>query len=456
MTPSLLDNFSSFADAKNWVLEYYGFDVELFEKLLQTKPATFWYTLGQQRALNIFHHAARRVPAYQDFLKGHGVDSKKIKTIEDFTTVPATDKHNYIQAYPLAARSWDGKLDRQSLVAISSGTSGEPTFWPRGGYQEFEQAIIHEVLYRAHFQIHKRRTLMLICFPMGVYVSGIATLIPSWLVAQKYPNLSLVSVGNKQTDILKALANLKDGYEQIALVGHPFIIKDVLETAKREKISLKNHRVGVMCCSESFNEDWRTYVEKLANAKIFNTYGSSELLLIGYEMPSKKGYWYNPLLRYAEMQNNELLFTAASGVPLIRFNLHDTGSVKNNIITLQGRSDHTVIFYAANIYPEHIRAALNRKTWYGKLTGKFTMEKTSLRNRDEALTIHIELRSGIKPNKVLTDAIGREVVATLKRINLEYVDITARFGSRVIPRIVLHPYQEPKYFPLGLKPRYII
>jgi len=447
--------FSSFTDTKNWVLEYYRFDIAMFEQLLQTKPTIFWSALGETRALSIFHEAATRVPAYRDFLKSRGTDIKKIKTIEDFATIPPTDKQNYIRAYPLAARSWDGKLYHQSLVAVSSGTSGEPTFWPRGGYQEFEQAIIHDLLYRAHFEIHKRRTLMLICFPMGIYVSGVATLIPSWLVAQKYPMLTLVSVGNKKADILKALAHLKDDYEQIALVGHPFIIKDVLETAKREKVSLTKHRVGVMCCSESFSEDWRKYVEKLANAKIFNTYGSSELLLIGYEMPKISGYSYNPLLRYVESQNNELLFTAASGIPLIRFNLHDVGSVKNNVITLKGRSDHTIIFYAANIYPEHIRQALNRKAWYGKLTGKFTMEKTSLRNRDEALAIHVELRSGTKPSKAFANAIGHEVVMTLKRINLEYVDITARFGIRVIPRIVLHAYQEPKYFPLGLKPRYI-
>lgn len=394
----------------------------------------------------VFRFAATRVAAYRDFLKQQGVHPQKISQWSD---IPIMDKTNYIKFYPLKDRA----ADPAQIIAMSSGTSGEPTFWPRGERQEHEQIEIHEMLYRTYFEIHRGyRTLMLIGFPMGIYVSGIATLIPSIAIARKYPNLTVVPVGNRQGELLSVLKNLAGDYEQIALIGHPFIMKDVLEQAK-----LKHPRVRIMTCSEAFSEDWQAYVEKLVRprAKIFNTYGSSELLLMGWELPGKNGYHYDPKKLFVEEVNGELLFTRFSGVPLIRYNLHDAGTVKNNVITLKGRSDHTVIFYAANIYPEHIRAGLNRKAWYGKLTGKFVMHKKYLRNRDEILEINIELRAGVKPSANLTHDIQKNIVATLTKINMEYVDISRRFGDRVIPRVNLLPYQEKTYFPLGLKPRYI-
>src|SRR3989344_5027199 len=173
--------------SRNWIEEFYKFDTAEFEKIKVSEE------VAVGRAWSIFRDAAERVPAYKDFLKKHGVDHKKVR---DFSEIPVTAKKNYIQTYPLEQRCWNGNLDGQSLIAVSSGTSGEATYWPRGGYQEFEQAVTHEFLYRKYFEIHKHKTLIIIGFPMGVYVSGIATLLPSWLVAQKYPNVTIVSVGN--------------------------------------------------------------------------------------------------------------------------------------------------------------------------------------------------------------------------------------------------------------------
>lgn len=34
------------------------------------------------------------------------------------------------------------------------------------------------------------------------------------------------------------------------------------------------------------------------------------------------------------------------------------------IVTLRGRSDQTIIFYAANIYPEHIHHALSKQSFF--------------------------------------------------------------------------------------------
>ena len=166
-----------------------------------------------------------------------------------------------------------------------------------------------------------------------------------------------MSVGNNKKEILRAVKNLSGEYEQTVLIGHPFFIKDVLETGVNEGIAWSKKNLGLMFCSEGFSEEWRRYIATLAGIKpgamrIFNTYGSSEMLLMGYETAfsvqiktlaeknpaflaaltgdvlTPQLFQYNPLLRYIESINGELIFSSASGIPLIKFNLHDRGGVR--------------------------------------------------------------------------------------------------------------------------------
>lgn len=505
-----------FRKKKNWISEFSSFNTGAFARLLQTAPESFWMKEGEKRALQIFHEASRRVPAYKDFLKKHKIDPTKVRTIKDFARIPTTDKRNYINAYSLKDRSWDGTIADAKLAAVSSGTTGEPTFWTRGSYQEYEAAIIHELIYRHSFDIDKYRTLLVIGFPMGVYVSGIATFMPSMMVADKPGyNMTVVSAGNNKAEILRAVKNLQGEYEQIVLVGHPFFIKDVVETGKRDGIRWSKTKLRFMFCSEGFNEVWRKYVIK-ESGQDFNlrttvsTYGSSELLLMAWETPlsiyirnlmQKSGdfrkkitdtrwvpsiFQYNPLMRWIESEEGSLVFTSASGLPLIRYNLHDGGEVlpfskatgalnefhKNwrsefaredsrnftwqlPFIKLGGRTDQTMIFYAANIYPEHIHLALNHKPFLEKITGKFVMHKHYLKNMDEYFEINIELRPGVQPSKIFERELQRHITAKLKEINMEYLFITTHNKKDLRPHIALRSYQDEKYFKVGMKPKYI-
>ena len=486
-------------------------DVEHYRALLRTKPASFWEKAGAKKALTLFHAAATQVPAYKKFLKAHKVDPAHIKTIADFSKVPPTTKENYIKKYSLAERSWGGKLDGHSIVAVSSGTSGEPTLWPRGGNQEFEAVLTHELLYTELFEIDRYRTLMIIGFPMGMYVSGVATSIPSFLAATKHPKLTIATVGNNKEAVLKLVHSMHKEYEQIVLVSHPFFAKDVIETGAHEGISWRKTKIKTLFCSEGYNETWRDFLASQIGSDpastLFNTYGSSEFLLVGYENPytttirqhAEKDaelsdtlfgttvvpslFQYNPLMRYIQTEGNDLVITANSGVPLIRFNQHDAGEVipfeqmeetmgahkkplKNShknafkpwqlpFVTLHGRSDRTLVFHAANIYPENIQVALNKKEYLSKLTGKFVMEKKYLKKMDQYLEIHIELEPGVKATPTLSQSLQKDITATLEKVNMEYRDARQRSHKDLTPRIDLRPYQDVTYFKPGLKPRYI-
>jgi phenylacetate-CoA ligase len=387
---------------------------------------------------------------------------------------------------------------------MSSGTSGVPTLWPRGYQQEAEAAFIHEFLFTDLYEADKYKTLIVICFPMGVYVSGVATAIPTVAAAFKHAKVSVVTAGNNKDSALLFLQHFSSEYEQIVLVGHPFFIKDVIETGVEEKMRWTRMRVRTMFCSEGFSEAWRAYVASLlhteATTSILSTYGSSEFLLTGFENPSTIGvriaaekdtvlrerlfggsvipslFQFNPLSRFIESVGGDLVVTAAAGIPLVRYNQHDMGMVlpfahihdvlKNNhqlrtawqwpFVTLFGRSDRTLVLYAANIYPEHIQLALSTAQYVQVFTGKFFMEKKELPRMEQKMVIHIELRPGVKAPKGFEMHVRDHLVRELTRINIEYRDASAMLGGeKMVPIILLHQHGDPSYFKPGLKPRFM-
>lgn len=515
--PSAKDIVGAFDHTKkiDWVGAFLNFDIRAYERLLEREPEAFWQREGERRALKLFHQMAVRVPAYKDFLKKQKIRPASVRTIADFKKLPSIDKKNYITRYPLAERCWDGNAAGPTLAAVSSGTTGEPAFWPRGGYQDFEAGVIHEAIYRSIFEIDKYKTLLIIGFPMGVYVSGVATLVPSLLIAGKKYNLTVVSPGNNKAEVLRAVRHLAGDFDQIILAGHPFFLKDIIESGRAAGIHWSQKRLRLMFCSEGFNETWRRFVvtetgNQFHFANTVSTYGSSELLLMAHETPLTilvrnlmdkhttfraqltptmwvpNLFQYNPMMRYIESDGSDLMFTSASGLPLVKYNLHDGGRVvpfgevlaslnliqpewrrafkKDNphntiwqlpFVMLGGRTDQTMVFYAANIYPEHIHLALNYGPFLKKLTGKFVMHKHYLKNMDEYLEINVELKQSIKPDLRLAKLIQSHVTQRLKEINMEYLFISTHNDKDLRPHIKLREYQDAQYFKPGLKPRYI-
>ena len=266
MSESLLKYFDWQSPRRSLLEEYAQFDASAWEHMLRTRGENFWQKAGERRALELFRAAAAKVPAYKDFLRKEKVRPGLIKTARDFAKVPPTDKKNYTDRYDLAARSWGGNLSQAKLIAVSSGTTGAPKFWPRSHYQEFEAAVIHELLYRYLLGAEKQRTLVMIGFPMGVYVSGVATLLPSWLAASKM-GVALMSIGNNRMEMIRAVENLHKNFERVILVGHPFFIKDVITTGRERGVPWEKIQPRMMFCSEGFNEVWREHLAECAGLK---------------------------------------------------------------------------------------------------------------------------------------------------------------------------------------------
>jgi hypothetical protein len=77
---------------------------------------------GSASAARLFRDVAGTVPAYREFLAEHGVDPEST----DWSAVPLLTKENYLRRHPLPRLCRNGRLDASDMVAVSSGSSGQP------------------------------------------------------------------------------------------------------------------------------------------------------------------------------------------------------------------------------------------------------------------------------------------------------------------------------------------
>src|SRR6185369_12662205 len=130
---------------------------------------------GFPQALELLRNVAQDVPAYRSLLAEQGIDPMSIRTPADFARLPLLEKKNYVKRFPLDDLVLGGKLTRADFFAVSSGSTGEPTFWPRAQADEFPVAQRFEQVFRDAFRAHEKRTLAVVCFALGTWVGGMFT-----------------------------------------------------------------------------------------------------------------------------------------------------------------------------------------------------------------------------------------------------------------------------------------
>jgi phenylacetate-CoA ligase len=462
-------------------------------------------------ALELFRGVARDVPAYRTFLERAGIDASAVRTAADFARLPTTTKDNYHRAFPLHLLCRDGRLDACDFVAVSSGSTGEPSVWPRfvadelGTAMRFEQ-VLGDAMGGAH-----RRTLGVICFALGSWVGGMYTTAACRHIAAKGYPLTLVTPGNNRAEILRVVRALAPSFEEVVLFGYPPFLKDVIDAGRADGIEWERLSVRVVTAGEVFSESWRTLVcERLGQSdphlRTASMYGTADGGVLANETPlsirirqfladrpdaARELFGearlptlcqYDPLHRYFEQDQGELVFTGDGGAPLVRYRILDRGGVlgfhdliaflkdhgKDPLGDLKaegsvpirqlpfvyvfGRSSFAVSFYGANVYPENIAIALERGEAARHVTGKFVMEVACDDNQDPALHIVVELAQGVASSGELARDLAVAMRAEIERVNSEFLHYAP--AERRTPLVDLLPLGHPEYFPIGVKHRY--
>lgn len=443
--------------------------------------------------VDVIAHARRvaaSVPAYRAFLIERDLDPDKL------TDVPLTTKDTYLRRYSLPDLCRDGVIG--DIVAVSSGSTGTPTFWPRSAADERVIAARFEEVFRT-FEAERRRTLAVVCFALGTWVGGLFTInCLRHLTERGYP-ITVVAPGSDKREILRVIPELAPHFDQVVLLGYPPFLKDVIDSGGPwEPWNLK-----LVTAGEAFSEEWRTLVADRAGitdpiTATASLYGTADAGVLGNETPlsielrrflaarpdaARKLFGasrlptlvqYDPSVRLFEEHEGTLLFSGDNGIPLVRYHIADEGGLISHermlafaaehgfrpsrtgperpFVYVFGRSHFTVSYYGANVFPENIAIGLEQPEVSGLVSGKFVLEVVEDAQRDRNLTITVELMPGRRPSGELAQAVGQSILTQLLRLNSEFAAYVP--PPRQAPFIRLRESGDPEYFPPGAKHRY--
>ena len=460
---------------------------------------------AEASVLSLFERMRTRVPAYRKFLEDQGSAEVQLAGLDDFKRLPVCTKQNYHRGYPLPALCWDGRLETCDMLAVSSGSTGEPTVWPRFVTHELGTAGRFEQVLVSGFNADRRATLAVVCFALGSWVGGMYTTAACrHLAAKGYP-ITVVTPGNNPTEILRIVGAIGHLFDQVVLFGYPPFVKDVVDAGCQRGIDWPRYRVKLVLAGEVFSEDWRKLVcqrlgESEPSLATASLYGTADGGVLANETPfsiqirralserpdlARQLFGeprlptlcqYDPRHRYFEVVDGQLLFSGDGGAPLLRYNILDRGGVIPHadmqafldasglsstladrgpalpFVYVFGRSNFAVSYYGANVYPENVAIGLEQPEFADDVTGKFVLEVVEDAALNARLKLSIELAAGATATPELARRLQASVVLHLVAVNSEFANyVPARARE---PDVSLLPLGDPDYFPRGVKHRY--
>lgn len=465
---------------------------------------------GFSNALSLFKEASVRVPAYVSFLKEHGLDPNAISTPEEFSSLPRTDKVNYISKYSLEELSWDGKLSDARYISTSSGSTGVPFFWPRGTAQDEVVGHMFGSIFSDIFNLKDDSLLFVNSFALGTWIAGFEFYNATKWVGDHGKHTTLVTPGIDKAEAISQIQKLSPLYSKIVIAGYPPFVKDILSFGVESGIDWRKYDVNLLVGGEAVSILWKKriaeYIGKESTyASFVNIYGMAESGVVAHDTPLSQLvrehlsslpegmvvthdglpitglYQYYPEHRYFEAQTGEALaLTSNAGLPLIRYDTRDTGGILERgvvdllgsgftedakrlgidltewqipFIYLNGRKDLSISFYALNIFVENIKYILESSPYQDKLSGLFTMSVEHTDALDQQFIVRIELAEH-ESDTSFTSAIAGELCEKLKLINSEYSKLYAHLGERAMPNVILLSQSEFQTMP-GRKHKWI-
>jgi len=485
-----------------------GFEIFLSTSL-EEKLAQHLNQNSETAILALFQDVAVSVPAYRDFLAEHGINPAMIQSWEDFAQLPTITKENYISRYILSHLCRYGQLQNCDIIAASSGSTGKPTFWPRFFTDELHIATRFEQIFHDSFNADTKSTLAVICFTLGTWVGGIFTTnCCRYLSSKGYP-ITVITPGNQKAEILHIVQELGENFQQVVLLGYPPFLKDVIDSGIAIGVEWKRYQIKLVMAGEVFSEEWRSLVGERVGSQnpcydFASIYGTADAGVLANETPlsvcirrflsqnpdAAKALFgesrlptllqYDPIQRFFEVQDGALLFSGDNGIPLIRYNILDHGGLftydglinflaewgfnplselnqgrgvnQLPFVFVFGRSNFTVSYFGANIYPENVTVGLEQPIIQEWVTGKFVLQVKEDVDKNRFLSVVVELAPGVEASEEKKGAIANSILTQLKRLNSEFANYVP--PEYQTPQVRLTPTGDPEYFPLGVKHRY--
>ncbi len=314
-----------------------------------------------------------RVPFYRKAMDEIGVEPGDIRTLEDITALPFTDKTVLRDNYPYGLFA----APRKEVLRLhaSSGTTGKPTVV---GYTRQDLETWSELVARiATMAGVTDEDVVQITFGYGLFTGAFglhyglekvgATVVPA-------------SAGNTSRQIM-----LMQDFGVTALVGTPSYALHLADTARAMDVDPKN--LGVrkgMFGGEGWTESMRAEIERTWKMDATDNYGLSEVMGPGVsgECLCKSGMHINEDHFLVEIidpetgkpvepgQEGEVVITTLTkeALPILRYRTRDIslvfedkcdcGRTTARMRKVRGRTDDMLIISGVNVFPSQIETVL--------------------------------------------------------------------------------------------------
>jgi phenylacetate-CoA ligase len=470
--------------------------------LLMPGIEPFRWTAGRWRAWRTFEMAAKRVPAYREFLSEHGVAEKlslKGKTVaEALAALPEMDKDSYIKRWTIPARSMDGVLPRRGVVVDeSSGSSGVPTSWVRGLDERLATRQLLQVGFSRTAETLRKQPFVLNCFSLGAWATGMN-------VTTSLTDVTMIkSIGPDRDKVIATMLEFGPDYTYIILSYPPFL-KALFDD---DRIRWEDYDIVAAFGGEGISENMRAHITKYAHSA-FGSYGASDLEIniaieTDYTVALRQAiaaspelsarltrqdeygvlpmiFQFNPYDYLVETNGDgELVVTIVRKEnvnPRIRYNIHDRGHVLRvrelnavlkefgleHIVRQQfldlpvlfhyGRSDLSVDFNGAVVAPDALRDVLSSDQ-----TLLSAVENHRLVSFEDALgnrQLHIALQLTSKATKEGTfdaESYRTYILEHLRTMNGDFNNAILTSPDSSLPTIAFYPLRTGPFTSDGSK-----
>jgi phenylacetate-CoA ligase len=449
--------------------------------------------------ISVYRTAVQRVPAYRRFLEEKLGRVPEVQSIEDFAALPLTDKLGYVARYRVSEVCLDGTLAGKHVVVRTSGSSGEPLFFPQLPEQERGAGAWLMDDLESLLGIRSEPALAVVCLALGGWMSGVLACTLLRNIASEYGCMMLATPGYNLDETVKILRQLCPEFKQTILFAYPPFAKAILEAARDKGVAIEKHRIALRLMGEGFSERYRDHLMQLLGydereaGRIWSGYGAADFGRIGKETPLciavRRLLHHNGKTRevlgsdelptivqfntssfYLELVDDELVITRHQAVPLVRYRTCDRGSIISYaelmtrmqdagmsprqylrehgvaeqlvqelpFVLLQGRANDSLKFLGAHIRAERVRDIIESSAVLNPLlTGNFELSHSEDAALQPVLEICAEARED--PSRLDAAELGRVLGAELARREPQNTAAIELLNGRALLRIKLVP-----------------
>ncbi len=368
----------------------------------ETMPCEEMRALQGRRLSECVRRVYGTVPFYTEKMKAAGILPEDIRTLDDLSLLPFTDKEDMRDSYPYG--TFAVLMDDIVRIHASSGTTGKQKVV---GYTCDDIEMWSECVARCLAAVGMTsKDILHVAYGYGLFTGGLGL----HYGAEKMGVATIpVSTGNTKRQI-----QILTDFRPTALACTPSYalhLADELAAGGIDKSALAL-RVGIFG-AEPWTLNMKQQIEDKLGIKAFDIYGLSETMGPGVSISCEAGdllhiqsdHFIAEVVDPAtgrplpEGEIGELIFSSVTkqGTPLIRYNTHDLtrlfygpcacGRTTVRMDKITGRADDMLIIRGVNVFPTQIESILLQ---YGELEPHYMIYVDRVNNLDR-LEVKIEM-----------------------------------------------------------------